>query len=796
MTTMIPMQRLIPAVFALALGGCAATTGVKPPSGERPPAIHTISDYRVVPHPKLLTPKPGAFRLGPATTIAVSDPGDEELRALARYGAEMIRDELGIDLELSRRAAGGGGGERGAITLLLSNESAAAGTEGYSLVVGGESIAISAATHAGLFYGLQTLRQLLPARPAAPAGMSEWPVPAVEIEDGPRFVYRGMHLDVGRHFFPVEFIMKYIDLLAMYRMNTFHWHLTEDQGWRIEIRKYPRLTEVGAYRVETVLARNFDPYVGDGKPYGGYYTQDEIRKVVAYARSRYVNVIPEIEMPGHSLAALAAYPELACTEGPFEVATVWGVHEDIYCPKEETFAFLQDVLTEVMELFPSRYIHIGGDEAPKARWEESEIAQDVIRREGLADERELQSYFIRRIEEFLLAHGRRLIGWDEILEGGLAPQATVMSWRGTAGGIEAARQGHDVIMTPTSHVYFDYYQGDPRFEPLAIGGLSTLENVYEFEPVPEALTPEQAKHVLGAQGNVWTEYMKTPQYVEYMVFPRMLALSEVLWSPKDARDWDRFVSSLPAQYRLLDRQRVNYRVPHVSGLDRDRITLDDRVTISLQTLLPNAEIRYTTDGTDPGAGSPLYGGPFELPLGEDTVVVSARAYLPNGRASTPRSARFVKTSLRPALALDPDQLRPGLRYKYYEAEVASVYELDDLEPADEGVAEAVDLEPASRDEGFGLVFSGYIRVPEDGVYTFYLTSDDGSVLLIDGERVIDHDGYHGPSRKAGMIALAAGPHTITVGYFQAGGGKAISLDVAREGEAEPRAATGWLYHRP
>jgi hexosaminidase len=368
-----------------------------------------------------------------------------------------------------------------------------------------------------------------------------------------------MHLDVGRHFFPVEFIKRYIDLMAMYKMNRFHWHLTEDQGWRIEIKKYPRLTEVGAFRRETILEKNFDPYVGDGERYGGFYTQDEVREIVAHAQTRYITVIPEIEMPGHSVAAIAAYPELACTDGPFDVSTIWGVHEDIYCPKEETFTFLEDVLLEVMDLFPSTYIHIGGDEAPKARWEESDVAQEVISREGLADEHELQSYFIRRIETFLRAHGRKLIGWDEILEGGLAPEATVMSWRGFGPGMEAARQGHDVIMTPTSVTYFDYYQADPESEPLAIGGLITLEDVYAFEPVPDSLSWNEGQHVLGAQANVWTEYMKTTDYVEYMVFPRMLALSEVVWTPAKKRDWDFFVSRLPSNFELLDRYGVNYR---------------------------------------------------------------------------------------------------------------------------------------------------------------------------------------------------------------------------------------------
>jgi hexosaminidase len=726
----------------------------------------------------------------PSTTIAISDPNDSELHALAAFAADLLQESIGAGLQVASDPAGAAPG--GAIALLLSPEVEA--TEGYRLRVTSGSIVIDASTHAGLFYGLQTLRQLLP-DDGASATAGTWEVPVVTIEDEPRFSYRGMHLDVGRHFFPVSFIKRYIDLLAMYKMNTFHWHLTEDQGWRIEIKKYPRLTEVGSRRAETILEKNFDPYIGDGIPYGGYYTQDEIREVLAYARTRYVTVIPEIELPGHSTAALAAYPELACTDGPFEVSTRWGVQEDIYCPKEETFAFLEDVLREVMELFPSRYIHIGGDEAPKRRWEESEVAQAVIRREGLADEHELQSYFIKRIETFLLAHDRRLIGWDEILEGGLAPQATVMSWRGMAGGIEAARQGHDVIMTPTSHAYFDYYQGARAYEPLAIGGFTPLEKVYEFEPVPEELTPQEAQHVLGAQGNVWTEYIKTTDYVEYMAVPRMLALAEVVWSPKDARDWQRFAAALPARLSRLDAMGVNYRIPNVAGLEADLITLDESVTLTLGALISDAEIRYTTDGSDPTYESALYSGPVQLPVDEAGVVVSARAFLPNGRASTPRAARFAKTSLRPPVQLDSGNLSAGLRYSYFEADVRSVEGLAGHAPVHEGIARSISLEYAERDEYYGLMFSGYIRVPTDAIYTFTLTSDDGSRLLIGDATVIDHDGPHAASERSGMIALQAGYHPLSVQYFQAGGGRTLSLAVGTAEDDEALGLSGRLFHK-
>ena len=429
--------------------------------------------------------------------------------------------------------------------------------------------------------------------------------------------------------------------MSRYKFNTFHWHLTDDQGWRIDIKKYPRLTTVGSCRKETIVGPHREAnFVGDGKPHCGFYTQEQIRDVVAYARARYITVIPEIEMPGHSKAVLASYPELGCTPGPFEVRTNWGVDSDIVCPSEATFTFEQNVLTEVMALFPSKYIHIGGDEAPKARWRTSELAQAVIRREKLKDEHELQSYFIRRIEKFLSANGRRLIGWDEILEGGLAPQATVMSWRGIKGGIDAARAGHDVIMTPGSHTYIDHTEGDPRYEPLSIGGYLPMDTVYSYEPIPDSLTAEQAKHVLGSQGQMWSEYMPTTQQREYMAFPRMFALSEVVWSPKQRRSWDSFRRRLLPQILALDAMGVRNRYPAVAGLERDRTVPGDTLTLELRTAVPESEIRYTLDGTVPTRSSALYSGALKVPLTAEGVKVTARAFLGDRRSSPIRSATF------------------------------------------------------------------------------------------------------------------------------------------------------------
>jgi hexosaminidase len=436
----------------------------------------------------------------------------------------------------------------------------------YRLTVTGDKIVIKG-DQAGVFYAVQSLIQLLPLEKT-----KQLTIPQVQIVDSARFAYRGMHLDVGRHFFPVSYIKKYIDFIAMHKMNTFHWHLTEDQGWRIEIKKYPKLTQVGGYRNGTIIGR----YPGKGNDnlrYGGFYTQDEIKEVVKYATDRYITILPEIELPGHASAAIAAYPELSCfpqeatahrpatawsgdSTGK-QVQQSWGVFPDVFCPSEYTFKFLENVLDEVISLFPGKYIHIGGDECPKDNWKRSAFCQQLIKEKGLTDEHGLQSYFIRRIEQYLNSKGRQIIGWDEILEGGLAPNATVMSWRGEKGGIEAAKQHHQVIMTPGSHVYLDHAQ-NKKEDSVTIGGYLPIQKVYSYEPVPQELTPEEGKLVIGAQGNVWTEYMKNTAKIEYMIFPRMSALSEVLWSPKTARNWAAFEKKLPVLTRRYEWWQANY----------------------------------------------------------------------------------------------------------------------------------------------------------------------------------------------------------------------------------------------
>jgi len=729
----------------------------------------------------------------------LSDPASRELRTLSELLAVPLRAASGLPLPVSPEPASAH--PTNALSIRLTPDSGSREPESYRLVVAPRGVILSAPTPAGLVHGLQTLRQLLPpelerglmtesAPTLPPPPPPRWVIPAVEIEDAPRFRYRGILLDVARWFYPPEFIKKLIDVLALYKFNTLHLHLTDDQGWRLEIKKYPRLTQVGAWRKETIVGQNFDPYVGDGTPHGGFYTQEQMRELVAYAAARHVTIIPEIEMPGHASAALAAFPELSCTGGPFEVSTRWGVHEDIFCPSEQTFAFLEDVLSEVMQLFPSEYIHIGGDEVPKKQWKNSPVAKDVIRRERLGNQEGLQGYFIRRIEAFLRAHGRRLIGWDETLEGGLAPEATVMSWRGVEGGIEAARQGHDVIMTPANRTYFDYYQGDPAAEPLAIGGFLPLDSVYAFEPVPEELTPQQAAHVVGGQGNLWTEYIPTPARAEYMLLPRMLALAEVLWSTKETRNWNRFVVRLPAQFARLDALGVEYRVPEPVGLGGDRLVLEDRIRLPINPPFPGGEVHYTLDGSEPTVTAPRYEGPIDLHLTHAPVTVSARTLLSNGRSSPVARARIARATWTEPVAVRADTLRPGLVYQYSEGEFHSTDEVRQGQPLRVGTAPDVGPRGDERPEHYGLRLSGLLRIPDDALYTFYLYSDDGAKLWIGRKVVADNDGDSGQ----GQIALRRGFHPIEVVFFQATGPAKLRLEVSTPASAKQLVPGGWFAH--
>ena len=501
----------------LKLTGCLAVAGLFASCQ----SAQQEADYQIIPMPQeIVTASGNPFILKSSVKILYPE-GNENMQRNAKFLADYLKTATGKDFVIEAGTEG-----ENAIVLALGTESE--NPESYQLKVTGDGITITAPTEAGVFYGIQSLRKSLPVAIGA-----EIALPAVEIKDAPRFAYRGAHFDTSRHFFTVDEVKTYIDMMALHNMNRFHWHITEDQGWRLEIKKYPKLTEIGSKRTETVIGRNSGEY--DGKPYGGFYTQEEAKEIVAYAAERYITVIPEIDLPGHMQAALAAYPELGCTGGPYEVWRQWGVSEDVLCAgNDQVLKFLEDVYAELIEIFPSEYIHVGGDECPKVRWEKCPKCQARIKALGLksddkhSKEERLQSFVINHIEKFLNDHGRQIIGWDEILEGGLAPNATVMSWRGERGGIEAAKQKHDVIMTPNTYLYFDYYQTkDTENEPLGIGGYLPLERVYSYEPMPTSLTPEEQKYIKGVQANLWTEYIPTFSHAQYMVLPRWAALCEI-----------------------------------------------------------------------------------------------------------------------------------------------------------------------------------------------------------------------------------------------------------------------------
>jgi hexosaminidase len=514
----------------------------------------------LIPLPEKVTPKTGTFSLTAAARISAP----QKLRAVAERFRDDVRPATGFSLPI---------GAGGNIVLTLDPRLKDLGEEGYKLTVTPRQVKVRALAPAGVFYGLQTFRQLLPTAIFRRAALeAAWKAPCVEIEDRPRFKWRGSHLDVGRHFQPKETILKHLDLMALHKLNVFHWHLTEDQGWRLEIKKYPRLTTVGAWRKDSALGPPPDDegtkvknWKFAGRPHQGFYSQDDVREVVRYASERFITIVPEIEMPGHARAALAAYPEMGNTGNALAVPTTWGVFKEVYGVEDKTLSFIEDVLTEVLALFPSKFIHVGGDECPKEEWKKSPAAQARMKTLGLKNEDELQSWFIKQIDAWLSERGRRLIGWDEILQGGLAPGAAVMSWRGEEGGIAAARAGHDVVMAPEEYVYLDHYQAKSPQEPAAIGGFTPIEQVYGYEPIPKALGAGEASHVLGAQAQLWTEYMPNGRHVEYMAWPRLCALAEVVWSPKEARDWKRFEARLGPHLERLKILDVNFR-PYPGGI--------------------------------------------------------------------------------------------------------------------------------------------------------------------------------------------------------------------------------------
>lgn len=747
------------------------------------------AQINIIPKPKIIKPSTGTFEFNYKTKIVAGDPAGQRMAAILN---DLLMKNYGFKLEYVFRPSKL---PNNAIVFDVQTSLVLPPEERYSLAVTPKTVMILG-REAGMFYALQSLLQMLPIEFKGKAK-----IPSVVINDEPRFQYRGMHLDVSRHFMPVEFVKKYIDLLSQYKFNTFHWHLTDDQGWRIEIKKYPKLTEIGSKRKESQLGPYTTTFRGDGIPIEGFYTQEQIKEVVAFAKARFINVIPEIELPGHASAALAAYPELGkgCKENyEYKVQQTWGIFKEVFCPTETTFKFLEDVLTETISLFPdSPYVHIGGDEVLKDHWKESAFVQDLMKREGLKDEHEVQSYFIRRMEKFINSKGKQIIGWDEILEGGLAPNAVVMSWRGERGGIEAAKAKHNVIMTPTNTMYFDYGQGDPKYEPLNIGNQVSLETVYNYNPIPKELNEEQAKYVLGAQANIWTEYLKTPASVEYMMLPRMLALSEVTWSPLESKNFAEFKTRLPNQFARLDAQKVNYRIPSPDGLQNILLADTDKAKIELTPPTPTAKIFYTLDGSDPTEKSAEYKAPFEVTINQnEKKELKTIVMIPTGRKSVIYTATLMR---RPYI--EPVNLptkKEGVNFAFYKNSFQSVKEIDSAQPAETGETKSIQLPQFAKKidpkEPFAAAFDGYINIPNDGIYEFQVEADDGAMLWIGDEMVVDNDGLHSMVAKTGVVPLKKGYHRLRLKYFQGGGDSALNLRWGIKGTGLRRIYGNELFH--
>lgn len=709
----------------------------------------------VIPVPVSLTQNEGVFKVGKNMAFQASTP---EAKTVAEFFASKLNLATGYQVTVGDKEVSNG------ISLII-DESLDVNNEGYTLDVTANGATVKAKTPQGLFYGMQTFMQLLPAEVESPVVVSgiAWTAPCVSVKDEPRFGYRGFMLDPCRHFIPVENVKKQIDVLSLFKINRMHWHLTDDQGWRIEIKKYPKLTEVGAKRIE-----------GEGTEYGGFYTQEEIKEVVKYAADRFVTVIPELELPGHEMAAIAGYPELSCKGEQSTPRIIWGVEDIVMCAgKEETFKFLEDVIDEIAPLFPSEYFHIGGDECPKISWKQCPLCQKRIKEEGLkgdkqhsAEER-LQSYFVQRMEKYLAdKHGKKIIGWDEILEGGLAPSATVMSWRGEAGGIAAANMDHDVIMTPGSGgMYLDQYQGDSKIEPVTIGGYATIEKVYSYNPIPDTLVATgKAQHILGVQCNNWSEYMYNTDLMEYRMYPRALAVAEIGWSPLTRKDYKDFERRLDNALVRLDAHNINYYIPQPEQPNgsTNLVAFTDKASLAFKTTRP-VKVVYTIDGTEPTAESTVYSAPIEF---TESGVLKIRSVLPSGKMSKTRTITVEKQALAPAKEVA--KTTPGLEMQVTDGMFLESSKLADVKEwkklAIKDLRQLTNQVPAPESmrgvKQYAAVATGYVNIPEDGVY--YISSDNEAVW-IDGKLLINNGGeVKRFSRHDTSVALAAGLHEIKV----------------------------------
>lgn len=738
--------------------------------------------YPLIPYPQQLEARTGSFVITGATKLVLPANRSEFSTETAQLQS-LLTQALGTSLPVAKKPVKG--------AIVLQQNRALAGAEDYTMDVNAQQLLITAGTPTGFFRAIQTLRQLMPVSVEgahAPA-LKTIAIPAMLLKDHPAYGWRGMHLDVSRHFFSVDYLKKFIDLLALYKMNKLHLHLTDDQGWRIEIKKYPLLTSQGAWRefnnqdsvCMKMAANNPDMAIDtqhiihkDGKTlYGGFYTQEQMKDIIRYAADRQVEIIPEIDMPGHMMAAIRSYPFLACSG---EIG--WGKNFSTpICPcNESTFAFAEDVFTEIAALFPSKYIHLGADEVEKTSWAASPLCAEVMKANNLKTVEELQSYFVKRMEKFFHSKGKVLIGWDEILEGGISPTAVLMYWRAWVpdAPVKAARHGNAVIMTPGNPLYFD-----------AVPDRNSIYNVYHFQPVPKGLTAGEARHIMGAQANIWTEYIPSEKRADYMFMPRMTALAEVLWTNRN--DYDNYLQRLNEQYKRLDLLGVHYRLPDLDGFTEDNVFVD-QVTLEVKKPLTDMTIRYTTDGTIPGEQAAVLPDNYVI---REPQTIKLAAFSPAGNRGDIYTLRYRKEAYRKATVVK--DARPGLKLDYFAGAYKSATKIK--EQADSSIRVNNVLIPEGMGKGggpFGARVYGYINVPATGIYSFYLTADDGAILYIDDQEVVNNDGWHAPLQKSGQVALEKGWHSIKVAFVEGGGGYTLKLEYSVNGSKLQPVPDSWL----
>ncbi|WP_207510677.1 family 20 glycosylhydrolase [Longitalea luteola] len=714
----------------------------------------------LIPYPTSLTAAQGAFVITPATAINAAPGFEPSVAALQR----LVKQAWGKPLKTTTASSGK--------QIVLQKDAAITTPEGYRITITEKEVQLAAGEPAGMFRAVQTIRQLLPPTVEKKTARAQtWTLPALTISDAPGYAWRGIHLDVARHFFSISYLEKLIDRMALYKLNKLHLHLTDDQGWRVEIKKYPALTAKGAWRTfdknDSACMREqkdnpdmaIDPkhiVQRNGKTmYGGFYTQQQLKDLVRYAADRYIDIIPEVDMPGHMMAAIHAFPDLSCTGG-----SQWGeLFSTPICPcKESTFEFAQHVFTEIMDIFPSEYIHLGADEVDRKSWAESALCKELMEKEGLKNTAELQSYFVKRMERFFQSKGRKLIGWDEILEGGISATAYVMYWRSWVpdAPVSAARNGNRVIMSPGNPLYFDY---PPDAHSLA--------NIYNWKVVPEKLTAAEAKYIIGAQANLWTERVPSENRADYLYFPRMLALAERVWSRQ--LDFASFQQRLPAHYNRLEALGVHYRLPDLSGFAGQNVFVDQAI-LDIKKPIPNLVLRYTTDGSLPVQRSTVLSKPLVI---KQPGTIKVAAFTPGGLRGDIYALEYKKENYQQPVATLLS--RPGLQCKYFKKYFLNTGGMKSLEPDSQFVTQNIVVPATVNAPSFGLQYNGYIDIPETGIYSFYLLCDDGGTLTIGDKEVVNNDGQHAPLEKSGQIALMKGLHPFALHFIEGGGGFTLQL---------------------